>query len=146
MSPKLRVSGRGRSLRKPNRITCTTSWRRRSFRKNILTKWPTGSFMRGKAGTATQLLRRAVSRCFLKQRRREALISQGEGEVPGTMVAALKQKFLAGSSRKDGVRLRGNLFIQRSCNTANRCAALNMRRYMNSDHDPLGGSLWETPK
>src|SRR2546428_3957795 len=78
------------------------------------------SFMRRKAGTATQLLRRAVSRCFLKQRRREALISQGEGEVPGTMVAALKQKFRAGSSRKDGMRLRGNLAIRGSCNTADR--------------------------
>src|SRR5436853_4170460 len=146
MSPKLRVSGRGRNLRKPNRITCTTSWRHRNFRKNILTRWPTGSFTRGKAGTATQLLRRAVSRCFLKRRPREALISQGEGEVPGTMVAALKQKYLAGSSRKDGVRSRGNLVIQRSCNTADRCPWLNMRRFMKQDPCRMGGSLWQNLK
>src|SRR5947209_17960388 len=91
------------------------------------------SFTRRKAGTATQLLRRAVSRCFLKQRRREALISQGEGEVPGTMAAALKQKSLAGSSRKDGARSRGNLVIQRSCNTADQCPWLNMRRFTKLD-------------
>src|SRR5439155_2593777 len=143
MSPKLRVSGKGRSLRKQNRITCTTSWRRRNFRKNILTRWPTGSFTRGKAETATQLLRRAVSRCFSKQRLGKASISQEEGEVRETMAAALKQRFRAGSSRKDGMRWRRSLVTQRSCNTADRCPWLNMRRFTKLDPCQMGESLWQ---
>src|SRR5260370_36610876 len=96
------------------------------------------SFMQERAGTVTQHLRRAVSQCFWRRRREKALILQGEGADPVTMVADPKQRFRAGSSRKGGVRSRGSLVIQRSSNTGDQGLGLNMRHFPKGAHSRMG--------